>query len=97
MISRKKIREAAAKHSEWEGSLHAWYRVVKYADWKHFQAVKQTWRNVDRVGRCVVFDIANNRCRLIAWINYGSQKLFIRYILDHAEYGRDRWKDDCHH
>ena len=96
VISRKKIRDAAARHMEWEASLNAWYKVTKHADWKHFEEVKRTWRSVDRVGRCVVLDIANNRCRLIAWIKYDRRKLFIRYILDHAEYGREKWKNDCH-
>jgi mRNA interferase HigB len=96
VISRKKIRDATAKHSEWGTSLNAWYKIAKNAQWRHFEDVKRTWRAVDRVGRCIVFDTANNRCRLIAGVNYGRQKLFIRHILDHAEYGRDKWKNDCH-
>ena len=84
------------KHAEWEASLNAWYKIAKHAEWRHFDAVKQTWRSVDRVGRCVVFDIANNRCRLITWIKYNKQRLFIRHILDHAEYSREKWKSDCH-
>jgi mRNA interferase HigB len=95
VISRKKIREAVVKHREWEASLSAWYKVAKSARWRHFAEIRQTWKSVDRIGTCVVFDIANNRCRLIAWINYELEKLFIRHILDHAEYGRGKWKNDC--
>jgi mRNA interferase HigB len=95
IISRKKIREAFAEHGEWEASLAAWYRIAKAARWKHFGDVKQSWRRADSVGTCVVFDISYNRCRLIAYINYRTQKLFILHILDHVEYDRDRWKDDC--
>jgi len=29
---------------------------------------------------------------LIARVNYGTQKIFIRVILTHAEYDRGRWK-----
>lgn len=96
VISRKKLREAIAAHSEWEASLNAWHKVAKNAEWKQFEHVRQSWRSVDRVGRCVVFDVANNRCRLIVWINYDAQKVFVRYVLGHADYERNRWKDDCH-
>lgn len=91
----KKIRETAVKHSEWEALLSAWYKVAKNAQWKHFAEIRQTWRSVDRVSTCIVFDIANNRCRQIAWINYEREKLLIRHILEHTEYGREKWKDDC--
>lgn len=92
VISRKEIRGAIVKHSEWEASLSACRKVAKNTQWKHFGEIRQTWRSVDRIGTCVVFDIANNRCRLIAWISYEREKLFIRHILDQAEYGREKWK-----
>jgi mRNA interferase HigB len=43
----------------------------------------------------VVFDISNNKCRLVAYINYRSHKVFILHILSHAEYGKEGWKNDC--
>ena len=95
VISRRKIREASKDHPDWEASLSAWYKTAKSADWSHFPDVKQTWRNSDIVGTCVVFDISNNRCRLIVWINYRSKKIFIRFILSHVEYDREKWKYDC--
>ena len=95
VISRKKIREAVNDHLEWAASLLAWYKVAKSADWGRFADVQQSWKNSDKVGACVVFDISHNKCRLIAWINYQGKKVFIRHILSHAEYDRERWKDDC--
>jgi mRNA interferase HigB len=95
IISRKRIREASTKHSEWEASLVAWYRITKSAAWRNFPDVKQGWRNVDSVGTCVVFDISHNKCRLIAYINYKTQKVFIFHILTHTEYGKGGWKNDC--
>ena|SRR5207248_4894491 len=96
IISRRKIREASEEHAEWEASLAAWYRITKAAKWQHFLQVTQTWRRADSVGTCVVFDISHNRCRLIAYINYKSQKVFILHVLDHVEYDKGWWKDDCY-
>ena len=95
IISRKKIREVCEAHSEWEASLAGWYKIAKKAQWDHFPDVKDTWRNADQVGTCVVFDTANNRCRLISYINFKTQIVYILHILSHVEYGKDRWKNDC--
>ncbi|NER97972.1 MAG: type II toxin-antitoxin system HigB family toxin [Symploca sp. SIO1B1] len=35
-----------------------------------------------------------NNCRLIVDIRYSSQTIFIKYILTHSEYDKERWKDD---
>jgi mRNA interferase HigB len=95
VISRKKIRDASEEHPEWEVSLSAWYKVAENADWAHFPDVKQSWSNSDKVGACVVFDISHNRCPLVTWIDYRGKKVFIRYILSHADYDKEKWKDDC--
>ena len=47
------------------------------------------------VGICVVFDIANNRARLIAHVDYKYHFVFIRFIISHAVYLRGGWEDDC--
>jgi mRNA interferase HigB len=86
IVSRKAIKEAAARHSEWATSLNAWYKIARHADWKEFAEVRSSWRNSDIVGQFVVFDVANNRCRLIAAINYKWRMVFVRRILSHAEY-----------
>jgi mRNA interferase HigB len=92
IVSRKAIREAIAEHSEWGASLNAWYKIASDADWKTFADVRNTWRNSDVVGRFVVFDISNNRCRLIATIKYKWRMVYIRRILGHAEYDGKEWQ-----
>ena len=91
IVSRKALREAAAKHSEWGASLNAWYKIARNADWKNFAEVRNSWRNSDVVGRFVVFDISHNRCRLIAVIKYQWRMVYIRRILSHAEYDEKDW------
>jgi mRNA interferase HigB len=95
VISRRRIREAVQSHPEWKASLDAWYRIAKAAEWENFEELKQGFNRADRVGSCVVFDISHNRCRLVSYINYRSQKLFILHILSHVEYDKDGWKNDC--
>ena len=92
IVSRKAIREATARHSEWGASLNAWYKIAKDADWKNFSDVRNSWKNSDVVGRFVVFDVSHNKCRLIATIKYEWRMVYIRRILSHAEYDREDWQ-----
>jgi len=92
IVSRKAIREASARHSEWGASLNAWYKITKDADWKNFAEVCNSWKNSDVVGDFVVFDVGHNKCRLIATIKYKWRMVYIRCILSHAEYDREDWQ-----
>ena len=92
IVSRKAIREATARHSEWGASLNAWYKIARNADWKTFADVRNSWKNRDLVGRYVVFDVSHNKCRLIATIQYKWRMVYIRSILSHAEYDQGRWQ-----
>ena len=93
IVSRKAIREAAAKHGEWAASLNAWYKITEHADWRNFADVRNSWKNSDVVGGFVVFDISHNRCRLIATIRYKWRMVYIRHILSHTEYDQKEWQE----
>jgi mRNA-degrading endonuclease HigB of HigAB toxin-antitoxin module len=70
IVSRKAIREASAKHSEWSASLNAWFKITKNADWRDSADVRNSRKNSDVAGRFVVFDVSHNRRRLIATSKY---------------------------
>lgn len=87
--SRKDDSEVAEK------DLNTWYKLARAAEWANFGALRQTFASADQVGNCVVFDVGNNRYRLIGRIFYASSKLFILKVMDHREYDKNRWPDDC--
>ena len=90
-----KIDEAIAEHKEWEASLASWKRITEGANHRNPVDVRKTLRNADPVGSCVVFDIANNRARLISRIAYALQTVVVLYVISHAEYDKERWKNAC--
>jgi len=92
IVSRKAITEACVKHPEWAASLNAWYKITKSANWQTFQDARNSWRNSDRVGKFLVFDIGNNKCRLIATVKYEWKMVYIRGVLSHAEYDKRNWE-----
>ena len=67
----------------------AWYRRVLAADWSTPANVKADFgtASVLKDGR-VVFNVAGNKYRIVAWINYPYRVLYIRFIGTHAEYDR---------
>jgi mRNA interferase HigB len=92
IISRKALKDAAARHADLEAALDTWYRTAKKAQWKSLADVRQTYAHADSVGQYTVFNIKGNAYRLIVKINYRTGRIFIREVLTHAEYDKDRWK-----
>jgi mRNA interferase HigB len=92
VISRKRLKEAAARHAELEGPLGFWFRICKKATWKSLGDVRLTLASADAVGKWTVFKIKGNQYRLITEINYRFGRIYIRHFLTHAEYDRGGWK-----
>src|SRR5882724_3691059 len=57
IVSRKAIREATARHSEWGASLSAWYKIAKNADWKNFSEFLQLFRTSAKFFQSAFFAI----------------------------------------
>jgi len=93
VISFKRIREFFFTHRDAEGSLTAWYRTVKKANWQNVAELKRTYPTADLVGRYMVFNIRGNKYRLIARVVYRSQTVFVVGVLTHEEYDLGKWKE----
>lgn len=94
IISRKKIRDFGDKYPESRKSMNRWYIIVKKADFKTFQDVKNLFPSADQVKGFTVFNIGGNNYRLIAYISFRAKRLYIRHILTHKEYDSNKWKED---
>ncbi|MGH9596369.1 MAG: type II toxin-antitoxin system HigB family toxin [Edaphobacter sp.] len=92
VISRKKLLEAGAAHSDLNAPLDAWYRIAKKAEWRSLEEVRRVFPSADAVEKYTVFNIKGNSFRLIAEMNYATKRLYIRHVLTHAAYDKGRWK-----
>jgi len=81
--------------TEAERFLRIWIKAARSADWKDFAELKQTFGTTDKVGDCVVFDVGNNRFRLIGRVRFRARIIYILKIMDHGEYDQGKWKDEC--
>jgi mRNA interferase HigB len=99
VIKPGRIREFIAAQATAKSSLEGWLKVTQEASWASFPALRETYRSADLVtvasGRSVVvFNISGNQYRLITAIHFNTGKVFVLKFLSHAEYSKDRWKDD---
>jgi mRNA interferase HigB len=92
VIGRKAIRAFAERHPDSGAALATWYMMTKRAAWKNLTETKSDFPATDLVGRRTVFNIKGNSYRLIARVNYQTQRVFILHILTHAEYNKEKWK-----
>jgi mRNA interferase HigB len=85
------VAEFAKKHAASRKPLERFLRIADAAEWPHFPAVKETFASVDYAPSTgtLIFDIAGNRYRLVARIDFEEQMLYIQMVMTHAEYDRE--------
>ena len=87
IIARRTLREFSDRHPRAMPGLEAWYHEVKMAEWRSPADVRRLYSKARIVGKDrVVFNIAGNRYRLVAKVNYGAGIVFIRFVGTHKEY-----------
>ena len=91
IIARKTLVDhwSQAGREDSEQPLRAWFAEAEEARWTKPSDLKAQFLNssILRDGR-VVFNIAGNKYRLVAWINYQYGVLYIRFVGTHAEYDK---------
>ena len=87
ILSRKPLREFAAKHPPAKRPLEAWFAEVRRADWASFADVKAVYGSADVVGgNRVIFNIGGNKYRLVVQIAYRCRTVYVRFVGTRAEY-----------
>ncbi len=95
IISRKRLREFWKNDSQSHAALDEWYRRMKKLRVMSLVELHQIFPQADLVGKCIVFNVGGNKYRLITKIDFQRQTVYIRFVLIHSEYNKDKWKADC--
>lgn len=94
IISYYRLREYAQKHNDCREALENWYKIASKAVWLNLVEVQSIFPTAEAVGNFTVFNIKGNKYRLIVSIDYEVQLIYIKYVLTHAEYDKETWKND---
>lgn len=92
IISNSALRAFAAEHPLASGPLQGWRRVIEKNSFTNWSDLKASFNSVDRVGELVVFDIGGNKYRLISYIRFEKQIVYIKAVLTHRDYDKGAWK-----
>lgn len=100
IITERKLRNfwnAAAGNERLrrERVLKDWISVVRAANWNNFANIRETFNHADVYGTCTIFDVGGNTYRIIVKVAFRIKVVFIRAVLTHADYDRNKWRLDC--
>jgi len=74
-------------------AMHWKHGIVKNNNFGSFSELRSHFPDADKVGKLIVFNIGGNKVRLIASIHFNRQKPYIRHVLTHKAYDKDKWKE----
>ena len=85
IVSKRALREFWNEHIESEDALRRWFGIANKARWHNLAETKADYSSAESVGTCTVFNIRGNDYRLIVYINYRIQRVYILHILTHKQ------------
>lgn len=100
IVTEKHLNGASEQYLEAAKEIASWRKIAKAARWRNFLEVRQVFKDADDVDGYVIFNIRQNRYRLITIIHYSREKdgrsteghIYIRSFLTHKQYGnRANW------
>lgn len=95
VITRKALTEFWRIHPKAEAPLRTWLKLISKHAYMNLAELKQAFSTVDYVPidrGYYIFNIGGNNYRLVSAIHFNRQKVYVRYVLTHAEYSRGDWK-----
>ena len=92
LISNHSLREFSEGHPDADQPLQDWRRIIEKNAFEHFSALKQAFRSVDKVGELMVFNIGGNKYRLVAYVQFPRQIVYVKAVLTHTQYDKGDWK-----
>ncbi len=89
IIALSTLKEFWQREPEAEESLKAWYKEAEGASWSTPAEIKEKYRSASILkNNRVVFNICDNKYRLIVRVNYKYHMIYIRFLGTHKEYDK---------
>lgn len=92
IISNSALRVFSRRHPRSDEALQGWRRVIEKNSFSNWMSLKKAFNTVDKVGDLTVFDIGGNKYRLIAYLRFDKQIVYIKAVLTHGDYEKGVWK-----
>ena len=89
IFSKGTLRGFWEDYPDARASLETWYQLVELINFENPNMVIKFFKDADVIknGR-IVFNICNNKYRLIAKFEYERQMVFVRFVGTHKDYDK---------
>lgn len=91
VISRKPFNDAAKAFPNDADAIVRTYRVLRAGNFETPEALRSVFATLDNFryrDKWWVIDIGGNNLRLIAFIEFRDQRMYVKHIATHAEYDK---------
>ena len=95
IISKRPFANAARAYPNQRGALDDVYRRIKMGRFSSPEEMRRVFPSLDNFRykkKWWVINIAGNQLRMIAFIQFSQNRLYVKHILTHAEYDRLCWR-----
>jgi mRNA interferase HigB len=91
VIKLRTLRSFWTEHKDAKKPLQVWFKTLRKNRYNNLNELKKDFPSADYVskGEFTIFDIGGNKYRIVTFIRYSSQTVFIKKVFTHAEY--DKW------
>lgn len=87
IFSKGTLRQFWEQYPDARPSLETWYEVIEKMSFKYPSEITKFFKDADTLkNNRIVFDICDNKYRLIVKFEYKYQLAFVRFIGTHKEY-----------
>lgn len=91
IISKRPFKEAAKKHPNQKQALDDLYQVLNKGEFSSPDDMRKVFPSLDNFkhkNKWWVIDVGGNNLRLIAFIQFVQNRIYIKHIATHAEYDK---------
>ena len=91
VISRKPFSDAAKKYPNDAAAIDALYKSLKNHNFSNPLEMKNIYPSLDNFkykDKWYVLDIGGNNLRLMTFIEFRDNRMFVKHIVPHAEYDK---------
>ena len=89
VISKRPFVDAMKKYPNYAAAIEATYNVLNRGEFKTPEALKAVFGTLDNFkykDKWWVIDIGGNNLRLMAFIEFRHNRMYVKHIVTHAEY-----------
>lgn len=89
VISRKPFADAIKKFPNDAAAIDNTYNVLKRGDFKNPQELKAVFGSLDNFkykDKWWIIDIGGNNLRMLAFIEFRHNRIYVKHIVSHSEY-----------